>query len=526
MLRSKLILGVIIGFVSTSSIPAQAFPILNRDSNESAIWHVGNGGDSIRLAFQQSKQTASQVVVKIKPGSLGITTSDSIKNWILTNQDKLAADILGSKHVWVESEQTTCARTLPESLSPVHFSFATCRKTIENFNHSVSLLIHESVHHLGELDEEFADQVALAITNAWKAGRTEWVDIQNAPQGRYMHSAVWTGREMIMFGGRTSLDSTSNLNSGYLYNPESQTWTAISKINAPARHGHIAIWTGSKMIIWGGFKTTAGRNSWQNSGAIWDMSSDTWETINPNIPVTGTAEYVEQRIPQTAVWTGKDLMIWGGSELNGGFIGLRYNLASKAWTQISNLNAPMRRYGHTAIWTGSKMIVWGGIDGSNARSDEGASYNPQTDRWTVLSNAGLPDQTDGHTVVWNGKQMLVFGGFHSGLNLKGRGGLYDPSSDSWQTLESEATMARTGHTAVWNGAEMLIFGGKSRRLTTYLNNVSSYDPNTTIWNSKQSENTPTARHMHSAVWTGNSMIVWGGLDENSQALNSGGIYYP
>ncbi len=32
------------------------------------------------------------------------------------------------------------------------------------------------------------------------------------------------------------------------------------------------------------------------------------------------------------------------------------------WTATSTTNAPTGRSGHTAVWTGSEMIVWGGID--------------------------------------------------------------------------------------------------------------------------------------------------------------------
>jgi hypothetical protein len=35
------------------------------------------------------------------------------------------------------------------------------------------------------------------------------------------------------------------------------------------------------------------------------------------------------------------------------------------WTPTSTTNAPTARYQHTAVWTGSEMIVWGGgADGS------------------------------------------------------------------------------------------------------------------------------------------------------------------
>src|SRR5436309_12569822 len=38
--------------------------------------------------------------------------------------------------------------------------------------------------------------------------------------------------------------------------------------------------------------------------------------------------------------------------------------ADDTWTATSTTSAPAGRYYHTAVWTGSEMIVWGGTDGS------------------------------------------------------------------------------------------------------------------------------------------------------------------
>ena len=46
------------------------------------------------------------------------------------------------------------------------------------------------------------------------------------------------------------------LNTGGRYNPGTDSWTATSTTNAPtARHCHTAVWTGSEMIVWGGYVT-------------------------------------------------------------------------------------------------------------------------------------------------------------------------------------------------------------------------------------------------------------------------------
>ena len=54
------------------------------------------------------------------------------------------------------------------------------------------------------------------------------------------------------------------------------------------------------------------------------------------------------------------------------------------WTATSTTNAPAGREYHTAVWTGSEMIVWGGVSGFSY-SNTGGRYNPGTDTWTSTS---------------------------------------------------------------------------------------------------------------------------------------------
>ena len=56
---------------------------------------------------------------------------------------------------------------------------------------------------------------------------------------------------MIVWGGITF--APNYLNTGGRYNPNTDTWTATSLANAPTpRADHTAVWTGVEMIIWGG----------------------------------------------------------------------------------------------------------------------------------------------------------------------------------------------------------------------------------------------------------------------------------
>src|ERR1700682_3689322 len=75
----------------------------------------------------------------------------------------------------------------------------------------------------------------------------------NVPSQRSIHTAIWTGSilggKMIIWGGSNG----TSLNTGGVYDPITDLWTATSLVNAPAiRAAHSAVWTGSKMIVWGG----------------------------------------------------------------------------------------------------------------------------------------------------------------------------------------------------------------------------------------------------------------------------------
>jgi len=104
------------------------------------------------------------------------------------------------------------------------------------------------------------------------------------------------------------------------------------------------------------------------------------------------------------------------------------------------VGVPEARSGHTAVWTGSEMIVWGG--GFNT----GGRYDPYTDTWTATSTTNAPDARSGHTAVWTGSEMIVWGGGDIDFNGEefslNTGGRYDPATDSWTATSTTSAPAR------------------------------------------------------------------------------------
>src|SRR5438132_817016 len=225
----------------------------------------------------------------------------------------------------------------------------------------------------------------------------------NAPDARFGHTAVWTGSEMIVWGGS---NGSGSLNTGGRYNPSTDTWTATSTTNAPdARFFHTAVWTGSEMIVWGGFNGS----SHFNTGGRYNSSTDTWSATS-----TPTAHLA--RFFHTAVWTGSEMIVWGGFNGSSYFnTGGRYNPSTDTWTATSTTNAPDARYLHTAVWTGSEMIVWGGYGAtSGTYVKTGGRYNPTTNSWTTTNTStAQPPRYYDQTGVWEGSRMNGWGRYNN-----------------------------------------------------------------------------------------------------------------
>src|SRR5438105_84978 len=176
------------------------------------------------------------------------------------------------------------------------------------------------------------------------------------------------------------------------------------------------------------------------------------------------------------------------------------------WVATSTTNAPAARQLHTAVWTGSEMIVWGGFNPGLLNT--GGRYNPSTDSWVATTTAGAPAARFVHTAVWTGSEMIVWGGYNVSSSYFNTGGRYNPSTNSWTaTSIINAPEARAGHTAVWTGTQMIVWGGFFRDLIFHeLNTGGKYNPSTDSWTATSTANAPAARTAHRAAWTDSEMI--------------------
>ncbi len=359
---------------------------------------------------------------------------------------------------------------------------------------------------------EFYSAVAVQTGGRYSPSSDSWTATANtgAPV-RSGHKAVWTGSSMLMWGGNLAQFGGPQ-DTGANYDPTSG-WSVISSTGAPpARSGHSAVWTGTRMLVWGG-EVTGTAFSRLSTGGQYVPSTNSW------LPITTVAP----RGQHTAVWTGNEMIVWGGDFP---VTGARYDATLATWTPTSTVGAPSARTAHYAVWTGTKMIVWGGdVAGLNTPLDSGGRYDPLTDTWSGMSQPGFSG-IEGSllAVVWTGTEMIAWGGAWTGSVAYG--GRYDPVQDTWtQTAPFPGTQRRYTK-AVWTGHEMIVWGGWNDNPSTYFGDGGRYDPTSNSWvYIGIAPNSPTPRVDHTVVWTGQSVLLFGGQGP-APGAGVGGRYDP
>jgi hypothetical protein len=347
----------------------------------------------------------------------------------------------------------------------------------------------------------------------------------NAPAARSNHTAVWTGTEMIVWGGQVAKDVDPALvtATGARFDPAKNAWTPMSTSGAPApRHSHTAVWTGSKMIVWGGY----GASSYETGGGAYDPATDTWTALS-------TSGVPQGRTQHTAVWTGSEMIVWGGLHMSALGDGARYSLDKDTWTALPM--GPSQRANHGAVFTGTQMIVWGGNDLFDWHKD-GEYLDPAADpasAWVgPTATMDAPAAREGMITVWSGTQMIVWGGFDGGKYLDS-GGALDPSAPNggaWTALtQTGAPAARQKATGLWAGSQLMVWGGCGMDACSKTFGDGAFwvpGANGGMWEAIPEGKVAAPRTLATAVWTGTQVIVWGGRDASGKYLGDGSISKP
>jgi hypothetical protein len=286
--------------------------------------------------------------------------------------------------------------------------------------------------------------------------KNAWTPIQttSAPTARTGAVGVWTGTGLFVWGGTKPHGfAYPPIDGGAIYDPILDVWVPVSETGAPLhRTWASGVWTGTDVIVWGGADTP---DHLLKEGGRYNPATAAWTPIS-------TVNAPEPRSFHHAVWTGSVMVIWGGIGSGGTPLatGGRYAPVSDSWSPVSLSGAPSARIGSSVIWTGDRVVVWGGAIGDPGNQidiNDGAIYDPVADAWTSVTTANAPAPRQNHRAIWSGSRMIVWGGQPESSR---EGGLYNLAADAWEpTSLCNAPHGRSSHAAVWTGTTMMVWGG-------------------------------------------------------------------
>jgi hypothetical protein len=199
-------------------------------------------------------------------------------------------------------------------------------------------------------------------TNTWQQLPAAPIEPRRAAMG------AWTGTELVVAGGESGREGQPSalLSDAAAYNPATHTWRKLPPMPVPTA-GATAVWDGTEVLFIAG--TTAAQSP-SAAGQAYNPATNTWRQL-PAMPFS--------RADFAAVWTGSQVLVWGGVTGSSPASpvprhGEAYDPATSQWTALPLAPLTGRAF-PTAVWTGSQLIVWGGYHSGESYAN-GAAYTP------------------------------------------------------------------------------------------------------------------------------------------------------
>jgi len=292
-------------------------------------------------------------------------------------------------------------------------------------------------------------------------------------------------------GGSAGAGGTGGGGDGAKCEAKPQDWKAISDTGAPTGQRELT-WTGSEM-----YSERTGDES-----ALYDPCTDTWRARAT--PPVATYQLPSKRV---AMDNGFEYYSFDESAA----VLYRYDFVANTWATHSSDGAQLAA-APTVVSLGDGLVAWSGSrktqNGAYEDVPDGAVFDATQSQWHPMTSNGAPQPRTAGPAVWTGKYVAIWGGMvgktvdspYSGtLNCwsqesdscerLGDGALYDPSADSWTPISNEGAPApRSRHVLAWTGQKLLVWGGVSYAAPgaadpqyTQFGDGASYDPETSTW---------------------------------------------
>jgi N-acetylneuraminic acid mutarotase len=312
-------------------------------------------------------------------------------------------------------------------------------------------------------------------------------------------TSAWTGKELVVFGRRSDLEHPRIVrgtpvywtNVAAAYDPRARHWRRLAPPAVVDAVGdESALWTGSRVVFLGPFHTL-----------VYDPATDRWQVLR-------------RGHGGLAVWTGHELLAWGGGCCGDAFDdGVAFDPATGSWRTIARSPlAPSQA--PIGAWDGHELLLLVSDTDPNGKAwpkrlARAAAYNPQTDTWRRIARP--PMLHPGARAVSTGRELVLFGGYATERRpASAEAYAFEPTANRWRTLPAMES-GRLLSAAVWTGSRLLLWGGGTGladppHVPTH---GLAYDPTRNGW-APLPKAPLKGRLGPTGVWTGRSFLVFGG----------------
>lgn len=372
-----------------------------------------------------------------------------------------------------------------------------------------------------------------------------WQPMSPSPlAGRMGAASVWTGTEIIIAGGTrddvaglgeeaqaSNSDGVrikvTNFADAAAYDPVTDRWRPIAAAPVDALADD-AIWTGRVMLVRGILAPADPNDAPTAKMLAYEPTSDTW-TSYP------APDRSSDTIGVTSVWTGTELVLWGHPYRRSETFAAAFNPTTGEWRDLPG--GPLSGlFWPAAVWTGTEVIVISSETNATGRRTQllAAALDPVTGDWRDLPPVPLGYGFEDAALLWTGTHAVVAGGSFADLGNR-QVALWDAATETWSVGGMLPGAGRSQAQYLWNGIDVIELGGLaflSPRLatspprTSYAG-VSTIAPFTRVIT--RYADSPEPVTFAAAAWTGESILVWGGLasdDGLGKASASGWVLTP
>lgn len=323
----------------------------------------------------------------------------------------------------------------------------------------------------------------------------EWRTLPAAPiAGRFDPASVWSGREFILWGGATGAAGDTLFDDGAAYDPGTDAWRTLPDSPLTARSSAAAVWTGREMVIWGG----GANGATLDDGAAYDPAAGTWRPL-ATAPITGG-------VRPSAVWSGREMIVVGG--INAGPAAASYDPVADEWRRLEAAPGGSLPPYPQAVWAGDRAaFVLRPPFGTNTNLGVIATFDPKTETWSELPAAGV----EAPRLVWTGDVLVAVSARPGGTSAS-----FDFAADRWSGVAVTPAEASAVAPPVWTGGAVLSWRpGQALVL----------DLTGRRWQTDATAGELTLADNRPLVWADGVVLAWGGQVQ-SDGSSDGVMYRP